>query len=366
MMKGQQRKALKFDDVLGWKDDLAEKGHLRDEVKTVVLFITTRGEQCCSPLSLAEKARIPELEFVSLAIGNQPPKNWQEAFKFVPETDEERLDRLLGTKTSSTTETVVETAETESESPEIAARKRRRRSSEIVEQENERTKRAGQIYARRNALDYKEDEKVDFFYQMEDLNTTYHHRMSKVTQLICHAKETETRYFSIRACDKAGNCGIPSPLAPVRVTLYYDSSLRNMPELPQKNELTGGDKDKQQQTGGVAFLFGSRKKKNQGKSKGASKAGSRHGSAGRKASTGKDNSDRRSIRSGKSTGNSVSAVKAKQRLASRSGGAGAQVKGRKQSIASNTSSNKSGVRRGPKASTVKLKAKKRNQSTLNK
>ena len=42
----------------------------------------------------------------------------------------------------------------------------------------------------------------------------------------------------------------------------------------------------------------------------------------RKASAGKDNGDRRSIRSGKSTGNSAAAVKAKQRLQSRSGGAG--------------------------------------------
>ena len=45
-----------------------------------------------------------------------------------------------------------------------------------------------------------------------------------------------------------------------------------------------------------------------------------------------------------------------------------KIKARKQSIASNASSNKSGnsTRRGPKASAVKLKAKKRNQSTLNK
>ena len=59
--------------------------------------MTTRGSSCCkTPISQAERARIPELEFVSLSIGEEdPPKEWQEAFKYIPETDEERLDRLL-------------------------------------------------------------------------------------------------------------------------------------------------------------------------------------------------------------------------------------------------------------------------------
>ncbi|CBY11120.1 unnamed protein product [Oikopleura dioica] len=210
--------------------------------------MTTRGSNCCkTPITQAERARIPELDFVSLLIGeNDPPKEWQEAFKFIPETDEERLDRLLNIPSSTLSSQIVN-------EPVLPTRKKR--NTEIVAQNSERLKRSGQIVAQKNKEIHKEDEVAQYFLKVENFNTTFEYRMAQVTELICHAKETETRYFSIRACDKAGNCGLPSPLAPVRVTLYYNSSLKNLPAIPTSKPQTKNE-DKAAQTGGSTAVIG--------------------------------------------------------------------------------------------------------------
>ena len=149
--------------------------------------MTTRGSSCCkTPISQAERARIPELEFVSLSIGEEdPPKEWQEAFKYIPETDEERLDRLLSVPASTVSPPQQQAG------PVLPTRKKR--SSEIVAQDSERLKRSGQVVAQKNKEIHKEDEVAQYFLKVENFNTTFEYRMAQVTELICHAKETEVK-----------------------------------------------------------------------------------------------------------------------------------------------------------------------------
>jgi len=154
--------------------------------------MTTRGSNCCkTPITQAERARIPELDFVSLLIGeNDPPKEWQEAFKFIPETDEERLDRLLNIPSSTLSSQIVN-------EPVLPTRKKR--NTEIVAQNSERLKRSGQIVAQKNKEIHKEDEVAQYFLKVENFNTTFEYRMAQVTELICHAKETEVRKMAERS-----------------------------------------------------------------------------------------------------------------------------------------------------------------------
>jgi hypothetical protein len=175
-------------------------------------LITTRGSSCCqTPITQAERARIPELEFVSLSIGEEdPPKEWQDAFQYIPETDEERLDRLL---------TVPDSAVSPPQQAGPVLPTRKKRSSEIIAQDNERLKRSGQVVAQKNKEIHKEDEVAQYFLKVENFNTTFEYRMAQVTELICHAKETEVKLI------------IENTLKLLSDSIFFNSSLRQRRKL---------------------------------------------------------------------------------------------------------------------------------------
>ena len=65
----------------------------------VVLLMTAKGKECCEALKEPEKAIIGlrNLELIMLSVGeSEPPEDWQETFKIIPETEEERYARLTG------------------------------------------------------------------------------------------------------------------------------------------------------------------------------------------------------------------------------------------------------------------------------
>ena len=61
--------------------------------------MTAKGKECCEALKEPEKAIIGlrNLELIMLSVGeSEPPGDWQETFKIIPETEEERYARLTG------------------------------------------------------------------------------------------------------------------------------------------------------------------------------------------------------------------------------------------------------------------------------
>ena len=61
--------------------------------------MTAKGKECCEALKEPEKAIIGlrNLELIMLSVGeSEPPSDWQETFKIIPETEEERYARLTG------------------------------------------------------------------------------------------------------------------------------------------------------------------------------------------------------------------------------------------------------------------------------
>lgn len=61
--------------------------------------MSAKGKECCEPLKEPEKAIIGlrNLELIMLSVGeSEPPSDWQETFKIIPETEEERYARLTG------------------------------------------------------------------------------------------------------------------------------------------------------------------------------------------------------------------------------------------------------------------------------
>ena len=61
--------------------------------------MSARGKECCVPLTEPEKAIIGlrNIELIMLSVGeSEPPSDWQETFKIIPETEEERYARLTG------------------------------------------------------------------------------------------------------------------------------------------------------------------------------------------------------------------------------------------------------------------------------
>ena len=61
--------------------------------------MTAKGKECCEALKEPEKSIIGlrNLELIMLSVGeSEPPSDWQETFKIIPETEEERYARLTG------------------------------------------------------------------------------------------------------------------------------------------------------------------------------------------------------------------------------------------------------------------------------
>ena len=132
-----------------------------------MLFISTRGEQCCEPLRGVDKPwdEINEFDFLMLSIGQEPPKEWIKNFKVYPETDEQRLVRLSGGRM-------------------------RRNSDEAADESPLKPTTLGNAKATLN-----DETAVDFYYHLKTYWFFDVYYM-KVTDLICLAKETEV-FFKI-------------------------------------------------------------------------------------------------------------------------------------------------------------------------